>query len=263
MKTRLNILAFGLLATSALPAHASTSAWTDTPGGRVRVIIEDGAVSAEAGPKREIRGALQIELQPGWKTYWRNPGSAGVPPQINLDGNANAQIDYPAPVRFGGDDDGIGYKKPVSLPIIFKLQPDDTRLKGHAFLGVCEHICIPVQAEFDFPVSANAESAEPQAIAARTIVETAFGRLPATASPTFGVSAVKRDEDTAVFTVAVPDPKAPAELFVASDKLRLSDPVASGNRNFTVTIKGNARYATVDYTVVQNGKAVSGQVTLD
>ena len=25
--------------------------------------------------------ALRLELQPGWKTYWRSPGDSGVPPE--------------------------------------------------------------------------------------------------------------------------------------------------------------------------------------
>jgi len=255
-----------LLASLALPALASTSEWTETPGGRVRVIIEDNGPNDAASGER--RGALQIELQPGWKTYWRNPGDAGVPPQINIEGNAKAQIDFPAPVRFGGDDEGgIGYKHPVSLPIVFHLASADTRLKGHVFLGVCEKICVPVQANFDFPLNEDGQQASPQAIAARTIIETAFDRLPTPATSTFGISNVKREGDKAVFDLTVPDSVTPAELFVASDKIRLSDVVAvesgqTGHR-FSVQMHGKADKPVIDYTIVQNGKAVSGQVTLD
>lgn len=266
MNIRTLALAPFLLASLVLPALASTSDWTETPGGRVRVIIEDN--SPNNATSNERRGALQVELQPGWKTYWRNPGDAGVPPQINIEGEAKAQIDFPAPVRFGGEDEGgIGYKQPVSLPIIFHLTAADTRLKGHVFLGVCEKICIPVQATFEFPLNEDGQQDSPQAIAARTIIETAFDRLPTAATSTFGISDVKREGDQAVFDLAVPDPAAPVELFVASDKIRISDAVAiessqPGHR-FTAKVHGEADNAVVDYTIVQNGKAVSGQVTLD
>ncbi|WP_273793390.1 protein-disulfide reductase DsbD domain-containing protein [Brucella anthropi] len=251
------------LASLALPALASTSGWTETPGGRVRVIIEDSGPNSEASNER--RGALQIELQPGWKTYWRNPGDAGVPPQINLEGDAKAQIDFPAPVRFDGyDEGGIGYKHPVSLPIVFHLTSTDTRLKGDVFLGVCEKICVPVQAKFDFSLKEDAQQASPQAIATRTIIETAFDRLPAPATPTFGITYAKREGDKAIFNLAVPDPAIPAELFVASDKVRLSDAVAiEGSQRFSVQVHGKADKPVIDYTVVQNGKAVAGQVMLD
>ncbi len=258
-------LVLGLLAISSLPAQASVSAWTQTPGGRVRVIIEDKAAYDGA-----IRGALQIDLAPGWKTYWRNPGSAGVPPQITLQGGANAHIAFPAPVRFGSTDDGIGYKMPVSLPITFRLDPDESRLKGNVFLGVCEKICIPVQADFDFPVEAliqsSGQSTSPQQLAARTIIETAFDRLPRPASPGFGVSKVEREGDTAIFKLALPDPQKPAQLFVASDSLSLSEPVASSVQSepqYAVKLHGKAKAGLVDYTIVQDGKAVSGQVSID
>lgn len=262
MDIRILALAPLLLSSLALPALASTSDWTETPGGRVRVIIEDKATSDAGGEER--RGALQIELKPGWKTYWRNPGDAGVPPQINIDGTTKAQIDFPAPVRFGGNDEGgIGYKQPVSLPVVFHLASADTRLKGHVFLGVCEKICVPVQATFDFPLDKDGQQASPQAIAARTIIETAFDRLPKPATAAFGISAAKREGDRAVFHLTVPDPTAPAELFVASDKIRLSEAVALEKDRFAAKMHGEAANAIIDYTIVQNGKAVSGQVTLD
>lgn len=255
-----------LLALTAfsLPAQASTSDWTETPGGRVRVIVED---AAPGDGKQELRGALQIELKPGWKTYWRNPGDSGVPPQVSLEGEGAARIGFPAPVRFGGTDEGgIGYKMPVSLPLTFQVKPGDTRLKGNVFLGVCERICVPVQTEFDFPLGESA-AASPQTIAARTIVETAFDRLPAPASPDFGVARASRDKDKALFELALPDADAPAELFVASDQLSLSDPVpVSGGATprFSARMHGESKSAAViDYTLVQNGKAVSGTVTLD
>ncbi|WP_343313786.1 protein-disulfide reductase DsbD domain-containing protein [Brucella sp. BE17] len=258
------LLLFSLVfAVTALPAAASTSPWTQTPGGRVRVIIED-----QASDNGAIRGALQIDLAPGWKTYWRNPGSSGVPPQITLEGRADAQIAYPAPVLFSAAEDGIGYKRPVSLPITFKPDPDGHRLKGNVFLGVCEKICIPVQTEFDFSLEeADAvQSSAPQQVAVRTIIETAFDRLPAPASKDFGITKVKREGDKAIFKLALPDPHAPAQLFVASDKMSLSQPVASPAQDdpeFIVTLHGKAKAVIVDYTIVQNGEAVSGQVALD
>lgn len=255
-----------LLASLAFPATAATSDWTETPGGRVRIIIEDGDQNNPAINER--RGALQIDLHPGWKTYWRNPGDAGVPPHIRTEGDAEAQISFPAPVRFGEEGArGIGYKQPVSLPVVFRLPHGDTRLKGDVFLGICEKICIPVQANFDFSLDQNEPETSPQAIAVHTIINAAFDQIPAAASAAFGISRVKRERDRAIFDLTVPDPAAPAQLFVANDKLRLSDAVAVERRQsgpqFAVQVHGMADNAVIDYTIVQNGKAVSGQVTLD
>jgi DsbC/DsbD-like thiol-disulfide interchange protein len=257
----LKFLALPLLMSAAFSAQAATSDWSETPGGKVRVIIED------AKPDGEVRGALQIDLNPGWKTYWRNPGDAGVPPQLSIEGDTFARIDFPAPVHFdAGGEGGIGYKHSVSLPLTFHVKPGEQRLKGHVFLGVCEKICIPVQAQFDFPL--NETSAQsPQAIAARTIIETAFDRLPTPASAEFGIKTAKQEDSKAVFEIALPDAQAPAELFVGSDQLSLSEAKrqsASDQSRFAATLHGKAADgALIDYTLVQNGKAVSGQVRLD
>lgn len=254
------IVPFAIAATA--PAQSATSDWTETPGGKVRVIIEETAT------KDALRGALQIDLNPGWKTYWRNPGDAGVPPQINIEGDGSALIDFPAPIYFGaGDEGGIGYKHPVSLSLTFTVKPGQERLKGNAFLGVCQNICIPVQAEFDFPLSAKTSDTSAQTIAARAIIETAFDRLPSPATSDFGVTSAKQNTDMAVFEVSVPDPQAPAELFVGSDTFNLSETApqdSSDPKRFTATLNGKpSKGALIDYTLVQNDKAVSGQVRLD
>lgn len=261
MKLR-SLLIIPFVMTATGPALSATSEWTETPGGKVRVLIE------EAPAQNTLRGALQIDLNPGWKTYWLNPGDAGVPPQLNIDDGTRARIDFPAPVYFGaGDEGGIGYKHPVSLPLTFTVKPGEDRLKGHAFLGVCQNICIPVQAEFDFPLTHEETGQSAQTIAARAIIETAFDRLPSPATPEFGIKAAKRDDNKAVFEVSLPDAAAPAELFVGSDQFSLSETSldkSSDPKHFTATFTGKASDgALIDYTLVQNGKAVSGQVRLD
>ncbi|MBV2142576.1 hypothetical protein KUG47_03565 [Falsochrobactrum sp. TDYN1] len=244
------------------PAQASTSDWTQTPGGRVRILIEDSST------KGELRGALQIELRPGWKTYWRNPGDAGVPPQITVSGDGKARIDFPVPVRFGaGYEGGVGYTQPVSLPLTFTIKPSDKHLKGNVFLGICEKICIPVLAEFDLPLPERAEASSPQAIATRTIIQTAFDRLPSPASSNFGVSEASHHQDRIIFELALPDAAAPAQLFIASNELSPLDAVPEvqeQNSRFAAKFRGNAKAgAAIDYTLVQNGQAVSGSVKLD
>lgn len=264
-KTLLAALVFTGFSTQA---WASNSSWVETPGGRVRVIVD--ADSPSSGDAGQVRGAVQVELQPGWKTYWRNPGAAGVPPQISLDQTVtpgNVEIEFPTPHYFGtGEDAGIGYKMPVSFPVTFTTangsRPD--RLRGNVFLGLCESICIPVQAEFDLTLNKSADTAS--AAATRTLVATAFDRLPAFATTNFGVKHAQRRDGQAVFELSLPDASAPAELFVSSDRVMLTSPVrnADGSAIFTSRIGTtlNSKPVEIDYTLVQNGKAVSGQIAL-
>lgn len=94
---------------------------------------------------------LSILLQPEWKTYWRLPGDAGVPPEFSLSGDNLATFtpSYPLPQRIATGDGGeaIGYVDEVVFP--FTLVPlDATRtvaLTVRALFGVCKGICIPAQ----------------------------------------------------------------------------------------------------------------------
>ena len=95
--------------------------------------------------------ALRLVLAPGWKTYWRAPGEAGVPPRFDWAGSQNLKgvtIHWPRPEIF--DLNGMrtfGYHDGLVLPI--ELTPGDPsapiRLKADVELGVCKEICVPMQ----------------------------------------------------------------------------------------------------------------------
>src|SRR5690606_40529635 len=59
---------------AAQAAQAASSDWHNVEGGSIRIVT---ACAPDA--EGYIRGALQIVLVPGWKTYWMDPGSSGVP----------------------------------------------------------------------------------------------------------------------------------------------------------------------------------------
>lgn len=94
--------------------------------------------------------ALELVLQPGWKTYWRAPGSGGIPPDFDWTGSQNLQsvaLIWPRPVAF--DLDGVtsfGYHDSLVLPMRITAS-DPTRpvsLRAEVILGICKDICIPV-----------------------------------------------------------------------------------------------------------------------
>lgn len=94
--------------------------------------------------------ALELTLAPGWKTYWRSPGEAGIPPSFDWSGSTNlasVRIMWPRPTVFDLNGmESIGYKHRLVLPIEFTPkhpgQPID--LKAGVDLGVCHDICMPV-----------------------------------------------------------------------------------------------------------------------
>ncbi|MCI5076781.1 protein-disulfide reductase DsbD domain-containing protein [Oricola sp.] len=128
---------------------AASSPWEVTDGARLRMLVEP----AEPG-RSDMRGLLQIELEPGWKTYWREPGSAGIPPQISIDSDAieAVEIHYPAP-EWSDDAYGswAGYKQPVALPLTFTLSGGATpqAVAADVFLGICHDVCVPVSVRFE------------------------------------------------------------------------------------------------------------------
>lgn len=106
------------------------------------------------------RAGLDITLAAGWKTYWRMPGDAGVPPQFDWSRSRNVKsvtVLWPAPTRFtdkGGET--VGYKDRVVFPldVVAKDPARPIDLALDAFLGVCEVICIPVKLDLSLLQSA-------------------------------------------------------------------------------------------------------------
>lgn len=101
-------------------------------------------------PSGDHIAALEMLLQPDWKTYWRAPGSGGIPPHFDWTGSQNLQsatLIWPRPVAFDvGGVTSFGYHDRLVLPI--KITPTDPNLpvalRAQFSLGICKDICIPV-----------------------------------------------------------------------------------------------------------------------
>jgi hypothetical protein len=95
--------------------------------------------------------AIDIQLEKGWKTYWRVAGGGGIPPQFDWSKSENISgfdVKWPAPSVFHDyDQQTIGYKDALILPIVF--HPIDANkpmhISGTIDFGVCENVCVPVQ----------------------------------------------------------------------------------------------------------------------
>jgi DsbC/DsbD-like thiol-disulfide interchange protein len=202
---------FLVVAPAAVPAHGASSNWLEAEGGRVR-LVTTGLPDAQG----RLKGALQIDLAPGWKTYWRDPGDAGVPPALDLSASSNlsdATFSFPAPVRF--EDVGStsnGYKAPVALPVTLSLQDRTGPLTASAFVGICESICIPVQGELTLD---PAEGAHDEADA--SVVAAAQDALPAKARPEFGVQLVEATADSITVAASFPGDTGTVDIFFAGE----------------------------------------------
>ncbi|MFG6500735.1 protein-disulfide reductase DsbD domain-containing protein [Sulfitobacter sp. 1A13191] len=93
--------------------------------------------------------AIRLRMAPGWKTYWRSPGDAGIPPEFDWSGSDNlrdVQITWPAPKVFDqGGVNSIGYAREVILPLTITPRSPGApvTLDTSIDLGVCSDICLP------------------------------------------------------------------------------------------------------------------------
>jgi len=120
----------------------TASPWVDKKPVRYRLLVAEVQGQAYA--------ALQMQLKPGWHTYWRYPGASGIAPDFNFTESQNLRAGaaiFPAPFFF---DDGVGgfYGYEGETGIVFPLsQKGAATLKLQAFIGVCREVCIPLDIE--------------------------------------------------------------------------------------------------------------------
>ena len=118
---------------------------------------------------------LELALAVGWKTYWRSPGEAGIPPQFDWSGSQNVksvQIHWPSPVMFHTNGmQTVGYKGGVVLPL--EVVPQDpaqpVHLRARVDMGVCNQICMPAMVEVaaDLPAQGSDDRGIRAALKAR------------------------------------------------------------------------------------------------
>ena len=138
---------------AATVADAAQTDWQEVTGGKIRMI----AVGAPGAPER-TDAALEIVMEPGWHTYWRFPGEAGIPTTADFSrsvGVSGARLGFPAPLRYDdGTSTSIVYQNRVILPVDFTLDQADgsATLSADVLFGVCSDICVPAEASLSLSV---------------------------------------------------------------------------------------------------------------
>lgn len=130
---------------AALLVAASPVAAQELPTGLASARILPGWTEADGSRI----AALELVLEPGWKTYWRSPGDSGLPPEFDWAGSdnlADVTFHWPTPqaIRSGGTLT-MGYHDRLVLP--FTARPKDAAqpvaLHAAVDLGICEKVCVP------------------------------------------------------------------------------------------------------------------------
>ena len=256
-------------ASAALAAVASASPWIDSTNSKVRLV--SGRVDLDG--KSTLLAGVQLRMNSGWKTYWKNPGDSGVPPSFDWSGSKNlkhAELLYPAPHRFA-DANGmaIGYDDEVVFPV--KLTPEregePIELKLAFAYGLCKDLCIPNDVSLGLALAADAGKGD------ALLLETFLTRVPKSAKSgvlpeVSGVEAKLDGEAPELVVNALFPPGATGtDLFIDGGDVfvpvpRPLGPLADGRQRFAVT------FATPSEADAIKGKTlaltlVSGQGSTD
>ncbi|WBU60243.1 protein-disulfide reductase DsbD domain-containing protein [Paracoccus albus] len=138
-----------LILITALPAAAQ-----DLPQGLQSARLMPGWMTEDG----QRTAALELVLEPGWKTYWRSPGDAGLPPEFDWKGSNIGKVTFHWPAPEVIVSDGIrtlGYHDRLVLP--FTVEPEQggepIGISADVTFGLCENICIPASLELFAPAA--------------------------------------------------------------------------------------------------------------
>src|SRR5215813_7938536 len=167
---RAALAALFIFASSAEVRAEDASPWQKDSHSQLRLLA-----GSRSGAK--LLGGIAIQLQGGWKTYWRTPGDSGVPPRFDFSKSDNVEavtVLWPAPQKFDDGAGGVslGYHDQIVLPlrIVAKNADKPITLRAAVDYAVCEKICIPVQANAELTFSSVASTEDSALSAALDLV---------------------------------------------------------------------------------------------
>jgi DsbC/DsbD-like thiol-disulfide interchange protein len=262
-----------LASLSPIEARAQdASPWQKGTHAAVRLLA-----GSRSGPV--LLGGVAVQLDPGWKTYWRTSGDSGVPPRFDFSKSDNVEavtILWPAPTKF---DDGaggfsLGYHDQVVLPlrIVPKVNDKPVTLRANINYAVCEKICIPLEASAELTFASVASTED-------NVLFTALDTVPKPASVgdpnPLTIRDVKREgKSTVVVDVLSPDART-VNLFVEGPTPDWALPVPKlvehgppGIKRFSFELDGvppgvNPEGAALKLTLVGGDRSYEFNINLD
>jgi suppressor for copper-sensitivity B len=231
-KVPMRLLAFILfLIVQAMPsaAFALSSDW-----------VRDGTASDDAVVARLVSGidstgnekvialGLDVDLGNDWHTYWRSPGEAGLPPQLDWsrsqtdDGNVGtAALLYPAPQRYTAYGlETVGYRHHVLFPIDVTVRKPGVALNAEVGVDllVCSSICVPKHFDLKLTVPAGNEVAPPTPGADAPLIDAARAHLPGSAdSSGLILGGVANNGQAMTFALTSRDSLTAPDIFIEDD----------------------------------------------
>jgi len=275
LRTIAAAISFALIALSPAFANEATaqdaSPWQKASHSAVRLLA-----GSRSGPV--LLGGIAIQLEQGWKTYWRTSGDSGVPPRFDFSKSDNIEavtVLWPAPKKFddGGGGNSLGYHNQVVLPL--RIVPKNTdkpvTLRADISYAVCEKLCIPVEASTELTFASVASTED-------SILSAALDTVPKPASVgdpnPLTIRNVKREGKSVLVDVLSPDART-INLFVEGPTPDWALPIPKllensppGVKRFAFELEGvppgtNPEGAALKLTLVGGDRSYEFNINLD
>jgi thiol:disulfide interchange protein DsbD len=169
------------LCLSVASAHAAHT--------QAQLLLADDA----ARPGDTVLAGVQLKMEPGWHTYWKNPGAAGMATKIEWQlppGVTVGETQWPLPEKIPpAEITTYGYEDEVVLIVPLKLaadlKPGPLDLKAKVSWLECKEQCIPAGATVETTLNIGSEN-KPSANAA--LLDVWKQKTPAVEGPLPGLS---------------------------------------------------------------------------
>src|SRR5271155_4709171 len=151
-------LAISSQAQTPLPSDGSLSAHHT----QVKLLLS----ADTAKPGDTILAGVDLKMEPGWHTYWKNPGDAGMATEIKWQlppGVTAGEIQWPLPKKLPpAEVTTYGYEDEVMLLVPLTLAsnlPAGTlNLAAKISWLECKEVCIPASAEVEAKINIGSET---------------------------------------------------------------------------------------------------------
>jgi DsbC/DsbD-like thiol-disulfide interchange protein len=140
------------------------------------------SASSTYEPGKPVQTAIRLRIDPGWHSYWLNPGEGGMKTSVKWElpiGWTAGELENPIPKRFqGGGLAGFGYDATVIFPV--KLNPPKdvkgtVTLKAKISWLTCdEQTCVPGNAELSITLESGVTQMTPET----KLIEQALTKIP-------------------------------------------------------------------------------------
>ncbi|HEY2329436.1 MAG TPA: protein-disulfide reductase DsbD domain-containing protein, partial [Verrucomicrobiae bacterium] len=154
-----------LISLSALTGTAARAAHTEA-----KLILS----ADTAKPGDTIWAGVDLKMEPGWHTYWKNPGDAGQATEIKWQlppGISASEIQWPLPEKLPPIEvTTYGYENEVMLLVPLTIASNfpsgQIDLKANVSWLECKEVCIPAKQDVEAKLNIGSETKNPADAAA-------------------------------------------------------------------------------------------------